>query len=112
MDINSYKLRQHLIVPAGINPEVIAPHLCSDIVHTIRQVIGVVSKYVGGALPKPARGHVRGFILGLPRRFLLGRRLEFPVRAVAAAVRERARLPQARGAGCGGACIGGITGTG
>ncbi|KAJ7605020.1 transcription factor Opi1-domain-containing protein [Roridomyces roridus] len=44
-------------------------HLRSDIVHTIRQVVGVVSKYAGGALPEPARGRVRGFILGLPRRF-------------------------------------------
>ncbi|KAJ7774377.1 hypothetical protein B0H14DRAFT_3508671 [Mycena olivaceomarginata] len=31
-------------------------HLRSDIVHTIRQVVGVVSKYAGGALPEPARG--------------------------------------------------------
>ncbi|KAF7371235.1 hypothetical protein MSAN_00759200 [Mycena sanguinolenta] len=44
-------------------------HLRSDIVHTIRQVVGVVSKYAGGALPEPARGRVRGFILDLPRRF-------------------------------------------
>ncbi|KAJ6621543.1 transcription factor Opi1-domain-containing protein [Mycena sp. CBHHK59/15] len=43
-------------------------HLRSDIVHTIRQVVGVVSRYAGGALPEPARGRVRGFILGLPRR--------------------------------------------
>jgi hypothetical protein len=38
-------------------------------VHTIRQVVGVVSKYAGGALPEPARGRVRGFILDLPKRF-------------------------------------------
>ncbi|KAF8210882.1 transcription factor Opi1-domain-containing protein [Mycena galopus ATCC 62051] len=44
-------------------------HLRSDIVHTIRQVVGVVSKYAGGALPEPARGTVRGFILDLPKRF-------------------------------------------
>ncbi|KAJ7235529.1 transcription factor Opi1-domain-containing protein [Mycena rebaudengoi] len=44
-------------------------HLRSDIVHTIRQVVGVISKYAGGALPEPARGRVRGFILELPRRF-------------------------------------------
>ncbi|KAJ7833429.1 transcription factor Opi1-domain-containing protein [Mycena olivaceomarginata] len=44
-------------------------HLRSDIVHTIRQVVGVVSKYAGGALPEPARGRVRGFILDLPKRF-------------------------------------------
>ncbi|KAJ7766549.1 transcription factor Opi1-domain-containing protein [Mycena maculata] len=44
-------------------------HLRADIVHTIRQVVGVVSKYAGGALPEPARGRVRGFILDLPKRF-------------------------------------------
>ncbi|KAK7031908.1 hypothetical protein R3P38DRAFT_3508162 [Favolaschia claudopus] len=32
-----------------------------DIVHTIRQVVGVVLKYTGGALPEPARGRVRGW---------------------------------------------------
>jgi len=40
-----------------------------DIVHTIRQVVNVVSKYAGGALPEPARGRVRGFILKLPQRW-------------------------------------------
>jgi transcriptional repressor OPI1 len=40
-----------------------------DIVHTIRQVVDVVSKYTGGALPEPARGRVRGFILKLPQRW-------------------------------------------
>ncbi|KAJ7894647.1 transcription factor Opi1-domain-containing protein [Mycena olivaceomarginata] len=44
-------------------------HLRSDIVHTIRQAVGVVSKYAGGALPEPARGRVRGFILDLSKRF-------------------------------------------
>ncbi|KAJ7664890.1 transcription factor Opi1-domain-containing protein [Mycena olivaceomarginata] len=43
-------------------------HLRSDIVHTIRQVVGVVSKYAGGAL-RARRGRVRGFILDLPKRF-------------------------------------------
>jgi hypothetical protein len=38
-------------------------------VHTIRQVVDVVSKYAGGALPEPARGRVRGFILKLPQRW-------------------------------------------
>ncbi|KAJ7483543.1 transcription factor Opi1-domain-containing protein [Mycena latifolia] len=47
-------------------------HLRRDIVHTIRQVVGVVSKYAGGALPEPARGRVRGFILDLPKRFTEG----------------------------------------
>jgi len=34
-------------------------------VHTIQQVVDVVSKYAGGALPEP----VRGFILKLPQRW-------------------------------------------
>src|SRR4051812_47073218 len=40
-----------------------------DIIHTIRQVVDVVSKYAGGALPEPARNRVRGFILKLPQRW-------------------------------------------
>ncbi|KAF9464914.1 transcription factor Opi1-domain-containing protein [Collybia nuda] len=40
-----------------------------DIVQTIRQVVDVVSRYAGGALPEPARGRVRGFILELPQRW-------------------------------------------
>ncbi|XP_006462256.1 hypothetical protein AGABI2DRAFT_119115 [Agaricus bisporus var. bisporus H97] len=40
-----------------------------DIVSTIRQMVNVVSKYAGGALPEPARGRVRGFILKLPHRW-------------------------------------------
>ncbi|EGN95202.1 hypothetical protein SERLA73DRAFT_77210 [Serpula lacrymans var. lacrymans S7.3] len=40
-----------------------------DVVHTIRQVVDVVSKYAGGALPEPARTRVRGFILHLPQRW-------------------------------------------
>ncbi|KNZ77247.1 hypothetical protein J132_05957 [Termitomyces sp. J132] len=39
-----------------------------DIVHTVKQVVDVVSRYAGGALPEPARGRVRGFVLGLPQR--------------------------------------------
>jgi len=38
--------------------------------HTIRQVVDVVSKYAGGALPELARGRVRGFILKLPQRWV------------------------------------------
>lgn len=37
--------------------------------HTIRQVVDVVSKYAGGAFPEPARTRVRGFILKLPQRW-------------------------------------------
>ncbi|EPQ56708.1 Opi1-domain-containing protein [Gloeophyllum trabeum ATCC 11539] len=40
-----------------------------DVVHTVRQVVDVVSKYAGGALPEPARARVRGFILTLPQRW-------------------------------------------
>ncbi|PFH53265.1 hypothetical protein AMATHDRAFT_83943 [Amanita thiersii Skay4041] len=40
-----------------------------DLVQTIRQVVDVVSKYAGGALPEPARTRVRGFILKLPHRW-------------------------------------------
>ncbi|KAG6819658.1 hypothetical protein H0H93_009787 [Arthromyces matolae] len=40
-----------------------------DIVHTVKQVVDVVSRYAGGALPEPARTRVRGFILGLPQRW-------------------------------------------
>jgi hypothetical protein len=40
-----------------------------DVVQTIRQVVDVVSKYAGGALPEPARNRVRGFILHLPQRW-------------------------------------------
>src|ERR1700709_427555 len=40
-----------------------------DIVQTIRQVVDVVSKYAGGALPEPARTRVRRFILKLPQRW-------------------------------------------
>ncbi|KAI0369775.1 Opi1-domain-containing protein [Pilatotrama ljubarskyi] len=40
-----------------------------DVVDTIRQVVEVVSRYAGGALPEPARTRVRSFILCLPRRW-------------------------------------------
>ncbi|CAL1715420.1 unnamed protein product [Somion occarium] len=40
-----------------------------DVVSTIRQVVDVVSKYAGGALPEPARARVRSFILCLPERW-------------------------------------------
>ncbi|KAH9933440.1 transcription factor Opi1-domain-containing protein [Fomitopsis serialis] len=40
-----------------------------DVVETIRQVVDIVSRYAGGALPEPARTRVRTFILRLPRRW-------------------------------------------
>ncbi|KAI0917922.1 hypothetical protein AcV5_002733 [Taiwanofungus camphoratus] len=40
-----------------------------DVVDTLRQVVDVISRHAGGALPEPARGRVRQFILRLPRRW-------------------------------------------
>ncbi|KAM5530817.1 hypothetical protein V8D89_015507 [Ganoderma adspersum] len=40
-----------------------------DVLDTIRQVVDVVSRYAGGALPEPARSRVRSFILCLPRKW-------------------------------------------
>lgn len=45
-----------------------------DVVDTIRQVVDIVSKYAGGALPEPARQRVRGFILHLPQRWATANR--------------------------------------
>jgi len=40
-----------------------------DVVHTVREVVGFVSKYGGGAtLPEPARNAMKGFILKLPKQ--------------------------------------------
>lgn len=41
----------------------------NDVVVTIRNVVDVVGKYAGGALPEPARASVRAFILSLPARW-------------------------------------------
>ena len=40
-----------------------------DVISTVRQVVEVMSKYAGGALPEQARATVRGFILLLPERW-------------------------------------------
>ncbi|KAG8927181.1 hypothetical protein FRC00_002233 [Tulasnella sp. 408] len=40
-----------------------------DVVTTVRQVVEVMSKYAGGALPEPARATLRSFILLLPERW-------------------------------------------
>ncbi|KAH9849863.1 transcription factor Opi1-domain-containing protein [Lenzites betulinus] len=59
----------------GASAHVSAQHLRTlqaakrDVVDTIRQVVEVVSRYAGGALPEPARTRVRSFILCLPRRW-------------------------------------------
>ena len=47
-----------------------------DVVETVRQVVDVVSKYAGGALPEPARARVRGFILHLPQAWASAARRE------------------------------------
>ncbi|KAI0339364.1 Opi1-domain-containing protein [Trametopsis cervina] len=59
----------------GANAQLSEDHLQTltnirrDVVETIRQVVDVVSKYAGGALPEPARARVRQFILCLPQRW-------------------------------------------
>lgn len=47
-----------------------------ELVSTIRQVVDVVSKYAGGALPEQARASVRAFILMLPERWSLAARAD------------------------------------
>jgi len=62
-----------------------------DIVHTIRQVVDVVSKYAGGAFPEPAKNRVRRFILGLLHRWVskAGSSTGFAASAATASERER-----------------------
>lgn len=43
--------------------------LKSDVLHTLKKVIGIVSTYAGGALPENARILVRKNLTSLPRRF-------------------------------------------
>lgn len=40
-----------------------------DVLHTLKQVVDVVSKYAGGALPENARNLVRRHLTSLPQRF-------------------------------------------
>ncbi|OJJ83119.1 putative clock controled protein (Ccg-8) [Aspergillus glaucus CBS 516.65] len=40
-----------------------------DVLHTLKQVVNVVSKYAGGALPENARNLVRKHLTSLPHRF-------------------------------------------
>jgi hypothetical protein len=47
-----------------------------ELINTIRQVVEVVSKYAGGALPEQARNSVRSFILMLPERWSLAARAD------------------------------------
>ena len=75
--------------PYAINPHaVITPeqmqqlaNVKRDVVDTIRQVVDVVSKYAGGALPEPARNRVRGFILHLPSAWASAARRQEQVQA-------------------------------
>jgi hypothetical protein len=61
-----------------------------DVVDTIRQVVDIVSKYAGGALPEPARQRVRGFILHLPQRWAnASRQTPEPVQPYTASVGKR-----------------------
>ena len=41
----------------------------ADVLHTLKQVVDVVSKYAGGALPDNARNLVRRHLTSLPHRF-------------------------------------------
>ncbi|KAF9517785.1 hypothetical protein BS47DRAFT_1389502 [Hydnum rufescens UP504] len=52
-----------------------------ELVDTIRQVVDVVYKYAGSALPEQARASVRSFILMLPERWALAARSEDPLPA-------------------------------
>jgi transcriptional repressor OPI1 len=75
-----------------------------DVVETVRQVVDVVSKYAGGALPEPARTRVRGFILHLPQAWASAARREnvaptpIPTRG-RATTRRSARRGNASGTG-------------
>lgn len=74
-----------------------------DVINTVRQVVDVISKYAGGALPEPARTRVRGFILTLPQRWATATRGDPTARAAAAAARGRStgRYAQRRERGAG-----------
>lgn len=71
-----------------------------DLVHTIRQVVDVVSKYAGGALPEPARTRVRGFILKLPQRWASKTGVSVPSEGNSGADRERESVTAAASGSC------------
>ena len=73
--------------------------------HTIRQVVDVVSQYAGTALPEPARNRVRGFILKLPQRWASKAAAVVNVNVVG----ERETVAAASGSGAGGAMRRGAT---
>jgi hypothetical protein len=54
------------------SPTVVAQQiqqLKADVLQTLKQVVDIVSKYAGGALPENARNLVRRHLTSLPRRF-------------------------------------------
>ncbi|KAI0056060.1 hypothetical protein BV25DRAFT_1655924 [Artomyces pyxidatus] len=89
--------------PHALNPDaIISPehmqqltNVKRDVVNTVRQVVDVVSKYTGGALPEPARTRVRGFILHLPQAWASAARRE-NVTATPTPVRGRGTRRNAR----------------
>lgn len=89
--------------PHALNPDaIITPehmrqltNVKRDVVNTVRQVVDVVSKYAGGALPEPARTRVRGFILHLPQAWASAARRE-NVTAPATPARGRGTRRSAR----------------
>jgi len=76
-----------------------------DVVATVRQVVDVVSKYAGGALPDPARTRVRGFILHLPQAWASAARREnvtsapVPITRGRGSIRKSARRANASATG-------------
>lgn len=57
-----------LISPASLHT---LSRIKSDVVETIRKVVGVVSTYAGGALPEGAKNRVKGLVLALPERWAM-----------------------------------------
>ncbi|CEG73770.1 hypothetical protein RMATCC62417_09086 [Rhizopus microsporus] len=76
-------IKNYLVSAAQSNRLLVTPHqrttshqrssvlssIKRDIVHTLRKVVEVISKYAGASLPSQARQTVRGFILNLPERW-------------------------------------------
>ena len=89
--------------PHALNPDALVSeermrqltNIKRDVVATVRQVVDVVSKYAGGALPEPARTRVRGFILHLPQAWASAARRD---NVAPAPVTTRGRGPTRRSA--------------
>jgi hypothetical protein len=54
-----------------VSPEALRQYteVKKNVIDTIRQVVDVIGKYAGGALPEPARATVKNLILALPGRW-------------------------------------------